>query len=175
MSKTAKQALDEIFSVQRNLLIRTLLRIVGNAAVAEELAHETYIRAHTAVRNRHVEYVQPFLYRTAHNLALDHLRADRRRPTVSDDGLEEGEMAEAPTERRSPEVDVQGRQLLAHVESTLAGLSKRQQEVLVLAKLKGWTYGEIANHLGVSNSTVQKELKVAIMACRRTLTDLGEF
>ena len=37
--------------------------------------------------------------------------------------------------------------------------------MLLLNRLKGWTHVDIAKHLGVSVSTVQKDLKTALEVC----------
>lgn len=170
--KSAVQALDEVFSAQRRVLVRALVRMVGSVPVAEELVHEAYVRARAAVESRNVEYVQPFLYQTARNLALDHLRVQRRWAAVLAEGVKEDTLTEVAAETPSPERETQDGQLIAHLQSAVSALTWRQQQVLALAKLRGWTYGEIARHLGVSSSTVQKELKVAIAACVRAFAEL---
>lgn len=175
MPNAAKQTLDEVFPSQRPLLIRMLARIVGNPATAEDLVHEAYLRVSAAAGERRLENVQAFLYQTARNLALDHLRAERRRSAVVAHGIGEAMLSRIPSDRPSPETDARDRQLLARIEATLAGLTPRQREVLVLAKLRGCTYGEIAERLGVSASTVQKDLTAAMTACVQTFSRLGGF
>jgi len=165
----AEETLEEVFSHQRPALVGALARLVGSAATAEDLAHEAYHRAKAAIGEHEVDSLSAFLYRTARNLALDHMRRRRveNRIFVVD---AEAEMVEGVAEPApSPEAVVASRQSLAAVEAALAGLSPRQREVLVMARLHGATYGEIAARLGVSQSTVQKELKAALAVCADAL------
>src|SRR5688500_7871437 len=78
----AKQALDQAFAEHRSVLLRTLARIVGSVATAEDLVQETYLRVASALRTRPVDYPAPFLFQTARNLAFDHLRSERRHGLV---------------------------------------------------------------------------------------------
>ncbi|MFD0388222.1 sigma factor-like helix-turn-helix DNA-binding protein [Tistrella bauzanensis] len=51
----------------------------------------------------------------------------------------------------------------------MSRLTPRQRRVMVACRLEGRSYGEVATSLGVSTSTVQKDLKDAMAAC------LGSF
>ena len=84
-----RSTLDTLFLQQRNTLVGTLFRIVRCEQTAEELAHESYLRVAGAIAKKPVEHIQAFLYQTARNLALDHLRHELVRRRV------EGEAASA--------------------------------------------------------------------------------
>lgn len=68
---------NSVFLVQRLTLLRTLQRMVGNPNTAEDLLQETYLRVSRALGERPIEHIEPFVFQTARNLALDHLRARR--------------------------------------------------------------------------------------------------
>ena len=173
MAKTQRQSLDEVFCAQRPLLLRTLSRIVGNAAAAEDLVHETYVRVCAAVRERPVEHVQPFLYQTARNLAFDHLRAERRRGALLDPRLDGDEVADVASCAPTQETAAHDRQMVERLQATLARLTPRQRAVFVQAKVHGRSYDAIAAGLRVSKSTVQKDLTAAMGACLRTYERSG--
>ncbi|MCP5854195.1 hypothetical protein NL323_30110, partial [Klebsiella pneumoniae] len=52
-------------------------RMVGNPSTAEDLLQETYLRVSRALGERPIEHLEPFVFQTARNLALDHLRTRR--------------------------------------------------------------------------------------------------
>lgn len=165
MADTVKPALDAVFMGHRGALVRLLARMVGSAATAEDLAQEAYLKVRAAAEGRPVEHLAPFLFQTARNLAVDHLRQERRHavvmvPNVTTEGLEE---IAAPTP--SPETEAGDRQRLARMEAALAGLGERQRRILLLNRMEGLSHAEIAERLGVSVSTVQKDLKTALLAC----------
>ena len=56
-------------------------------------------------------------------------------------------------------------QLLERLNVSLNQLSLRQQQIFILSRLHGHSYQQIAEHLGVSLSTVQKELKLIMAIC----------
>ena len=66
---------NHVFLAQRTSLLRTLERMVNNHSTAEDLLQETYLRVTRALSERAIDHLEPFVFQTARNLALDHLRA----------------------------------------------------------------------------------------------------
>lgn len=66
----ARSKLDGVFLENRQPLVRMLIGFVGSATTAEDLAHEVYVRVLIASRDRQIDNLRAFLYRTARNLAL---------------------------------------------------------------------------------------------------------
>jgi RNA polymerase sigma factor (sigma-70 family) len=161
----AKQALDQAFAEHRGMLLRTLARIVGSVATAEDLVQETYLRVAAAIRAHPIDHLAPFLYQTARNLAFDHLRSERRRGLVVVSGISDDILCDVPSNAVSPETALGDRQALGHIDAALATLTERQRQILVLHKLHDCPQAEIANRLGVSLSTVQKDLRTALGVC----------
>ncbi|MDO7898554.1 RNA polymerase sigma factor [Pseudomonas citrulli] len=154
-----------VFLAQRMPLLRTLERMVNNPSTAEDLLQETYLRVSRALAERPVEHLEPFVFQTARNLARDHLRARRLRSrTVLDDvPLEVVHNVVAP--QGSAEDAVHAGQMLERLNVSLQALSPRQQRIFILSRLHGLRYQDIAAQLGVSSSTVQKELKLIMAIC----------
>lgn len=156
---------NEVFLTQRVTLLRTLQRMVNNHSTAEDLLQETYLRVTRALSERTVEHLEPFVFQTARNLALDHLRARRiqARTVVDDVPMEVIEGVASPL--GTPEDAHQAAQLLERLSVSLSQLSARQQRIFILSRLHGCSYQEIAEELAVSLSTVQKELKLIMAIC----------
>lgn len=154
-----------VFLAQRAPLLRTLERMVSNPSTAEDLLQETYLRVTRALAERTVEHLEPFVFQTARNLALDHLRARRiqSRTLLDDVPLEVVHNVVAP--QSSAEDAAHAQQLLERLDVSLQALSPRQQRIFILSRLHGHSYQEIAERLGVSLSTVQKELKLIMAIC----------
>ena len=156
---------NHVFLTQRAILLRTLQRMVHNHSTAEDLLQETYLRVTRALNERPIDHLEPFVYQTARNLALDHLRARKiqARTLQEDVPLQILQSVVAPT--TTPEDATQAEQLLEHLSVSLGQLSARQQQIFILSRLHGCSYQEIADQLGVSLSTVQKELKLIMAIC----------
>ena len=69
---------NQVFLTQRVILLRTLQRMVNNHSTAEDLLQETYLRVTRALSERPIDHLEPFVYQTARNLALDHLHTRER-------------------------------------------------------------------------------------------------
>ena len=156
---------NHVFLAQRVSLLRTLERMVQNHSTAEDLLQETYLRVNRALGERAIEHLEPFVFQTARNLALDHLRARRvqARMMVEDVPMEVVEGIAAPAS--SAEDAAHAQQLLEQLNLSISQLSARQQQIFILSRVHGHSYQEIASQLGVSLSTVQKELKLIMAIC----------
>jgi RNA polymerase sigma factor (sigma-70 family) len=156
---------NHVFLAQRVSLLRTLERMVNNHSTAEDLLQETYLRVTRALSERAIDHLEPFVFQTARNLALDHLRARRiqARTMLEDVPLEVVQNVAAPLS--SAEDAAHAEQMLERLNISLNQLTPRQQQIFILSRLHGHSYLEIAEKLSVSLSTVQKDLKLIMAIC----------
>lgn len=156
---------NQVFLTQRVILLRTLQRMVNNPSTAEDLLQETYLRVTRALSERTVEHLEPFVFQTARNLALDHLRSRRIQSRTVLEDVPTEVIESVPSSLSTPEEAHQAAQLLERLSVSLSQLSARQQRIFILSRLHGCSYQEIARELDVSLSTVQKELKLIMAMC----------
>jgi len=146
-------------------LLRTLQRMVGNPSTAEDLLQETYLRVSRALSERPIEHLEPFVFQTARNLALDHLRTRRMQSRTLVDDVPEEVLHNVAAPTSSSEDAAYAEQMLKRLSVSLGQLTPRQQRIFILSRLQGASYLEIAEQLKVSASTVQKELKLIMDIC----------
>ncbi|MGN8258025.1 RNA polymerase sigma factor [Pseudomonas sp. SMSB3] len=156
---------NAVFVTQRLSLLRTLQRMVSNPSTAEDLLQETYLRVSRALRERPVEHLEPFVFQTARNLALDHLRSRRAQARMLVDDVPEEVLHNVAAPLGSSEDAAHAEQLLKHLSVSLNQLTERQRRIFMLSRVHGASYQEIAEQLKVSPSTVQKELKLIMAIC----------
>ncbi|MGE8407034.1 MAG: RNA polymerase sigma factor [Pseudomonas sp.] len=156
---------NSVFLAQRVTLLRTLQRMVDNPSTAEDLLQETYLRVTRALGERPIEHLEPFVFQTARNLALDHLRSRRVQSRTVVDDVPEQILHNVAAPVGSAEDAAHAEKLLKRLSSSLAQLTPRQQRIFILSRLHGASYLEIARQLDVSASTVQKELKLIMAIC----------
>ena len=154
MSKGTKR----LFLAHRRELHAYLTRKLGDADTAADLTQETFLRFAEHVGGGSptaITHERSYLYRMAHNLAVDYLRRKDREKAVavSDDGS-----IDIPDERPSPERAVGSRNELAVVRAAMLELPERTRQIFVLARIEGLTYREVAERLRISDSSVQKHL-----------------
>jgi RNA polymerase sigma-70 factor (ECF subfamily) len=169
----AGQTLDELFVAHRQKLVWTVFRIVRCSETAEDVVHEAYLRVAAALCDRPVGTIRPFLYRTARNLAIDYVRGRRIRGrivTAADTDLLNGVASLVP----SPERQTLDRQRLGRLQQAMAEMSPRRRDILVYARLHGWSHERIASHFGLSESAIQKNIRVALEQCLAALSEKDE-
>jgi RNA polymerase sigma-70 factor, ECF subfamily len=134
---------------------RLLARILQNAADADDLAQETFVRAwRSRGRFRPGAPFRPWLFAIAVNLARNRLRWWRRRPQVElrdwdQAGFDPAAGAPAALERRERAEAVRG---------AVARLPLDQRETLVLFYYEGLSHAEIAAAVGGTPKSVEARL-----------------
>ncbi|MDP2699340.1 RNA polymerase sigma factor [Thalassospira sp.] len=117
---------------------------------ADDIVQDTFLRIVTTPSLPEVQYAQSYLYRTAHNLVIDHCRRERILSFVPDPDKVFGMIADdAP----SPEQIVWSRQELKMLKKTLDHLPRDLRDVFILARIDGITYAEIGEKLGIPTQT----------------------
>ena len=162
-------ALNSIYASERQSLLSTVLRIVRDPQIAEDLAQETYIRAKRAIERGPIEHIEGYLHQTARNLALDYLRRKKTRNSVETDSADPSVIDFVSSDVVSIEDAIIERQKFHRFAHALAGLPSRTQAVLILSRIDEWPQAKIAEHLGVSERTVFNDLKLALGHCRDIL------
>lgn len=161
--------------VQEILRLETLLRaylhrLAPKHADMEDLLQETYTRLLGLPSERRVaiHQLQAFVIATARNVALDWIRRRRITPIDAVDDLDQLPSALTAGVSSVEEV-VNAHQQLLHVAAAVADLPTRCAEVFTLRKVYGWSQKEIAEHFGISVSTVEAHLVKAARRCSEKL------
>jgi RNA polymerase sigma-70 factor (ECF subfamily) len=151
-------------------------RYVGNAAVAQDLVQDTFIRVLRSIgQYAHRGSFSTWLYQVAVNLCKDHLRRRRlpvvslhdRRTSVSERRIPFVEGVVDEDARTDAGVEAAERERL--VRRLLDGLSEDQREVILLKEYQGLTFAEIGEVLGVPENTAKARLHRGLHAMRRQL------
>ncbi|MDH4983703.1 sigma-70 family RNA polymerase sigma factor [Hyphomicrobium sp. D-2] len=150
----------------------TLMKIVRDPATAEDLAHDAYIRVCRAVEVSPIDQVEAFLHQTARNLALDHERRRRVRARFEPESVAQDAIEQVPSDSPSVEAVVIERERLRLFEQVFETLPERARRVWVLAHLEGWSYAQIAAHLGIARNTAYNDVKLVMMRCHDALMSL---
>ena len=147
-----------------------LRRRVGQPEVAEDLYQETFARAmrsSTAIRD--ATRIRSYLFQTAHNLLVNHLRRPQHLVRSESDLGDAVELAEFPDAKRaSPEAELSNRELREQLELAIGQLTGDRRKAFKLAILERRPYREVAEHTGWSLAKV----KITVFRARRQLMSL---
>jgi RNA polymerase sigma-70 factor (ECF subfamily) len=137
--------------------------------VVEELTQEAFLRLQMSGRTD-LDSPRGFLFRTAQNLARDHLRRARRIPF---DRLDDQTAAGFADATPSPEEQVAHREELAIMRTIIMELSPKCRQVFLLVRLEGLSHREVGAEIGISQTMVRKYLARAVGHIHARLSGRG--
>jgi RNA polymerase sigma-70 factor, ECF subfamily len=142
---------------------------VRNHHSAEEVAQEAFVRVHRGLSAYRGEAeFATWLYRIVTNLALNRLRATRRRGER--EVYAHADILEHAAYRESTDILDQGE----HIERALHELPTMQRAVVILRHVDGLSTRQVSSILGCSEGTVKTHLFRGLKAMRKKLSHLRE-
>lgn len=160
-----QQFVSRLFERHRASLMRHLVGLLSRRADAEDVLQETCARL---LKVPHLDRAEgrarAYMFRIATNLAYDSFRLR------SAESLE-GTATEAALSSNSQQPDhiVSFEQGFELIKRTLLELKPRCRQVFLLRATEELSYEAIAERLGVSKRTVEREMKHALDTCQRRL------
>jgi RNA polymerase sigma-70 factor, ECF subfamily len=146
-----RDALEELYLLHFDRIYSYLHLSVGNRHDAEDLTTQTFLKMLEAI-GRFRWQAAPFsawLFRIAHNLAMDHFRS-RRRVQTEEEVPEPAGAEESSAEEQA--LDSLGQ---AGMLELIERLSSEQRQVLTLKFVFGFGNGEVATILGKTEGAVK--------------------
>jgi RNA polymerase sigma-70 factor, ECF subfamily len=167
-------ALNELMARHGQPLTLYLVRLLGNAAEADDLAQETFVRVYQhRERFRTGARFSTWLYAIATNLARDRLRWRGRHPQVSLEAEQPGKglsLADTlPAAQAAPDEMLQDAERAEAVRRAVAALPEDLRLPLVLAEYEERAQAEIAEILGCTVKAVEMRLYRARQTLRKEL------
>ncbi len=142
----------------RGAVTRYIRYLVRNAADADDLAQEAFLRAHRQWQTlRDPAALESWLYQIATHVSIDRMR-QRAKALQREADTPVEELPLADRQRPSPLTVVQQDEMSACVQRYVAGLSDRYKAVLLLHDSDGLTADEIARLLQLPLTTVKMRL-----------------
>ncbi len=161
----------------RRPMVNFMYRMAHNAAGAEDLAQEVFLRVYRSRESYEATAkFTTWLYRIATNLAVNHARDTRHeRPenTVSLDEPDEesGRTLDLPDREPSAEENLMQRERLAAIRQRVQALPERQRIAVVMHKYQQMDYRQIADVLKLSESATKSLLFRAYETLREQLRE----
>ena len=148
----SESAFETIVERYRRALMRYVSRLLPPER-AEDVVQQAFVKAYEAMHRDGAELnLKPWLYRIAHNAALNALR---------DRGLRHHELDERIDGVERPDQALERTQGLRDVLVAVQALPERQRDAILLRELEGRSYEEIAEALGVTDGAVRQLLNRA--------------
>lgn len=150
-------------------------RVVGDYESSLDLTQEIFIKVYSSLSRYRSEFkFSTWIYKIAHNAAVDHLRRNAGRERSLCQGLE-NDQYELPIEsgKLSPEQESERRERRLEIESVVHSLPLAYRELIVLRHSQDLTYEEIVEVTGLPLGTVKNRLFRAREMMRQQFVDRG--
>ena len=151
------EAFAAIYTDLKTPVYTVIYRIVGYRESAEDVMQELFLCLFRQPPDPSVKNMRAYIFRAAHNMALDRLRRDRH---VSLDGLAEDSIA--PTEAR--ELDTR-----LDIDAAMRRLTDEERRVITLRINAELTLAETAKIMGKSVASVHRTYNRALDALKQLL------
>lgn len=153
------KAFDDLVTRHRNAVVNTLYKITGKKDGAEDLAQEVFIRVYRARKTYKARAkFTTWLFTIVRNVARNAIRDSKMHENVislCDETESEQSQAAFKAGQPSPEDMAVLSNLREDLEKAMLSLSLNQRTAIVLSRVEGMKYSEIAEVLDVSESAVK--------------------
>ena len=137
----------------------------------DDIIQETYSRLMTAESVQHVHDARSYTFQVAGSVVIDHLR---RMKVVSIASVPDLDYLEVVSDEPSPERQVIDRDELHRLAGVIARLPGRVREVFTLRRVYGLSQREVAEKMGIAESTVEKHMARGFLLMLEQFRDGGK-
>ena len=169
---TLEEKITLLFDSQSEAIFQFLAAVFGNtdSSEIEDATQEAFLRLYkTLKQGQHIENVRGWLFRVAHNAAIDRLRAQRFVSPV--DEIKWDEIRDQmPDPALNPEQLTIKLEELTQLHEAVKRLSLQERQCLHL-RAEGFRYREIAEILEIATPTVGEYLQRAMKKLMREFAE----
>jgi len=163
------EALSEFYDQTAAPFFSVVLRILGDAAEAEEVIQDVFVQIWEKAESFDSMLGSAFHWAMsiARHRAIDRLRARQRRARLNEELTESGEGK--PSSAAAPDEGASGSDVSASVRNALNILPPEQRRIIEMAFFGGLTHPEIAERLGEPLGTVKARIRRGLLKLRDNL------
>ena len=165
--------IEQVFTALESPLLAYARRLLGDFAVAEDIVQEAFMKLHTQFQK--VLTPQPWLYRTVHNLAVDHQRRSNRITLFGDGKDDDSPANDTADSQPMPDEQIARWEGIGLVRLVLETLDDRSRELIRLRFNEDLSYKQIRDRTGLTVGHVGYLLHHALkaMAIELVKTDIA--
>lgn len=163
-----KPTLNQVFAAEESPLLRFAYGLTGQRETAEDIVQDAFLRLHKHWAE--VENPRAWLFRCTRNLALNHLRDNKRNSSI-ETNQQTGE--EWETKTPNPEAALGRLEAIGTLRLLISELPEPDRTLISLKYSKELKYEQIATHTNLSVSNVGYILHNTLKALAASLRQLG--
>jgi RNA polymerase sigma factor (sigma-70 family) len=168
------ESIEAIFDLLESPLLTYAHRLLSDGSLAEDVVQEAFMHLHAQFDR--VREHRAWLYRTVHNLALNHNRASRKMHSLSEMEASPEEKDQVPFDPQPlPDEQLARWEGIGLVRLRLNQLDDRSRELIRLKFVEDLSYKEISVRTGLTTGHVGYLLHHALKAIAQELSQTGVF
>ncbi|HTO40648.1 MAG TPA: RNA polymerase sigma factor [Rhizomicrobium sp.] len=148
------------------VLVRYLRQNWRDQSDIEDMLQDVYVRVYEAAKRRTPDRAKPFVFTTARNLLINRVRD---RAVVPIDAVADLDALNIAMDIPGPDRTVVARDELRRLSDAIDRLPPHCRDVIVLRRIENLSRSEIAQRLGIAETTVSSYLTEAIYALSHLL------
>lgn len=165
-----KLGFENLFIKYRKQLVKAISDIVRPDDI-EDIVQETFVKSYEAELKQEIKYERTYMLRTARNLALNHVTSASQQRNQS---LEELESLPSDLMGSNLEKQIESKERFLHFCRATDTLSSEVKRVFLLKKVYGLSQKDIADTIGISQSTVEKHVAKGLLQCSQFMRSLAQ-
>lgn len=162
---TRKSTIAATFIKYRTKMMRAVGAIVSSDDI-EDIVQEAFIKSYEAELKQEIRYERTYMLKTARNLALNHVNSAASQLNQAVDDMD---MLPNDLVGYSLEKHVESKERFIHFCRATESLSPEVKRVFLLKKVYGMSQRDIAELVGLSESTVEKHVAKGLLQCSKFL------
>jgi len=170
-----EDSFEELVSRYQRPIVSYVYRMLNDYDASLDVTQEVFIKVYNSLERYSSDYkFSTWLYRIAHNAAIDHIRRNSKNlqslETENQNGTYEMQL-ESP--RPTPEKERENSEWRTEIESVVRCLPAVYRELIVLRHAQDLSYGEIAEITNLPLGTVKNRLFRAREMMREMFVERG--
>jgi len=156
----------------KDKLYRFAFRFLKNEDEAKDIVQEVMIKAWNYKDKMHqLENMEAWCMRVTRNMSIDRLKSKQYKYT---DGMKEG-FDVSSGEERTPYRFVESNDTMANISELITKLPEKQQQVIMLRDVEGYSYKEIVDILELDMNQVKVNLFRARKALKENILNINAY
>lgn len=135
-------------------------------AQAEDITQQAFMRLwHKRDRLSSIDAPLSYLFTLSKNIFIDEYRSNKRATQIME------ELREQALQEESREDEDRVKEQFEKVAREIENLPEKCRDIVVMNKLQGYSYSEIADSMGLSVKTVESQMRIAFKKLREAFKD----
>jgi RNA polymerase sigma-70 factor (ECF subfamily) len=169
--KPGGESIESLFGELEAPLLAYAGRLTGDGTAAEDVLQDAFMKLHSQFEE--VREPRRWLFRTVHNLALNHRRAAGRTEPLASPDPDAPPVIEPADPQPLPDEQIARAESLGFVRLSLQNLDERSRELIRLKFHEDLSYQEMSARTGLSAGLVGYTLHHALKAMADELARAG--